>query len=580
MGNLKAADPSREAYDQLMADDPELGLFTAGGPFESFPGPVLVAGRNGIVLGANTAAEPIAALLQSGGTPELSDAINSALQGQAAQITPLVLKQGKGHKGKGLVYDLIVLPWANAPAALLLARDITLDRSLRAALIESRQRYKDLVEVASDFAWETDRDGRFVFVTEGNALGYAAAELVGEKAHELLVGAVLPEASPFSTKVPLRGVEVWALRKDDEHACLAVFAMPLLDSGGEWCGVRGQCRDTTKQRAHELKLARARHRERLFAYILRVVRDESEPSGMLAAAADELLPALSADGVVIYRQGEDGELYTTGEAGISPRGDIRGLIEGVLESGKDAGKSSEVGRLIVRATRFREVCNGALCVWYKDANDNLDSDEDFLLSEIAEQIAVAHQQITREQELEKISSIDSLTGLLNRRSFFGALERRFERAASDGRQLTLFYIDLDNFKLVNDRHGHQKGDEALVKLGRIFAEQVRGSDLAARLGGDEFGICIDGVGVAIALEKAQALLQATEELAALSGDPEHKLGLSIGIAVFDPSCQETLDSLMARADNAMYAVKRRGKGGLQIAESDSSQGSDSTQGAS
>jgi len=88
-------------------------------------------------------------------------------------------------------YDVVVLPWADSTVALVLGRDVTLERSLRAALVESRQRYKDLVEISNDFAWETDAEGRFVFVSPRGALGYPATELVGRPAAELLLDAAL-----------------------------------------------------------------------------------------------------------------------------------------------------------------------------------------------------------------------------------------------------------------------------------------------------------------------------------------------------------------------------------------------------
>ena len=101
-------------------------------------------------------------------------------RGRAGQINPLVLNRGAGTTD--LAFDVAILPWGDGASVLVLARDITLERSLRAALIESRQRYKDLVEAASDFAWETDAQGRFTFVSSGGALGYSAAELVGAAA--------------------------------------------------------------------------------------------------------------------------------------------------------------------------------------------------------------------------------------------------------------------------------------------------------------------------------------------------------------------------------------------------------------
>src|SRR3546814_14332330 len=79
-------------------------------------------------------------------------------------------------------FDVVVLPWASGTVALLLGSDVTLERSLRAALVESRQRYKDLVQISHDFAWEPDGEGRFAFVSPRGSLGSPAHALVGRSA--------------------------------------------------------------------------------------------------------------------------------------------------------------------------------------------------------------------------------------------------------------------------------------------------------------------------------------------------------------------------------------------------------------
>src|SRR3546814_4200103 len=92
-----------------------------------------------------------------------------------------------------------------------------------------------------------------------------------------------------------------------------------------------------------------------------------------------------------------------------------------------------------------------------------------------------------------LSMTDPLTGLNNRRGFVDSLEAL---VAQDATKATgaLFYIDLDNFKQVNDTHGHQTGDEALLEVAALMKEQIRGGDLAGRLGGDEFALFLCGIG--------------------------------------------------------------------------------------
>ncbi len=149
MARLPATKATKEDYERAVGQAIDLGLFSGGGSFENFPGAVLLAGQNGIVLAANPAADSIAALLQSDNCEDLRVAIDAALAGRAAQVNPLLLAPAVSADGeaKGVTQalDVAILPWGDGAAALLLGRVITLERSLRAALIESRASYKDLV---------------------------------------------------------------------------------------------------------------------------------------------------------------------------------------------------------------------------------------------------------------------------------------------------------------------------------------------------------------------------------------------------------------------------------------------------
>ncbi len=564
MAKAPASKVTDQAYDGAADEAIDLGLFAAGGSFERFPGAVLVAGHNGLVLAANETATPIAALLQHGASEDLRAAINSALSGRAAQINPLLLAPEDGKRTVGLAFDVAILPWGSGTAALLLGRDITLERSLRAALIESRQRYKDLVEASSDFAWETDATGRFTFVSAQGALGYSAAELVSAQSLDLLVEAVSAQESPFATRVPLQEVEMWVARSDGEPACLLATALPLSGPDGEWCGARGLCRNITAERTHEAALAGDRNRERLLAYILGIVRDEMDPAHMLHAAVGALVPALPATGASIYRSDEAGGMVCVAQAGTLPPDEVlEPALQRVAAGEEQVEMAVPAGALFAKATRFQDEYNGVLCLWRSGAIGPWHSEDRFLLTEIAGQIGLANRQLVRQQALEEASSTDPLTGLRNRRCFVEAFEERYAR--DDGRSAALFFIDLDNFKLVNDTHGHQRGDMALAAVARILREQIRSRDLAARLGGDEFALYIEDISQAAAEQKGRELIHAAEGLKDYSGNPDNPLGLSIGIAVCDPNRRETPDALIERADQAMYAVKRRGKGGVCVA---------------
>lgn len=592
MAQLHAKKASKMDYERTAKQATDPGLFSPGGPFEHYPGAVLVAGRNGIVLGANAVAKPIATLLRQQPPQALRDAIDSALNGKAAQINPLLMNpttplnygipvnptgpslgsrslSDNGFEDSGQAFDLAVLPWGEGTAALLLARDITLERGLRAALIESRQRYKDLVEASCDFAWETDAQGCFVFVSPHGALGFSAAELIGVQAQEFLVASADRPESVFTTKQAAKDVNLWVRGMTGEECCLTATALPLTDPNGAWCGARGLCSDITTLQSTAVARADTHNQERLLAYILSSVRDQMDPAQMLKVAVETLVPALPVTGAAIYRYDGNAQFVCSAQTGNLPSNDLCTSLLDKIDAGDDeAEEIVEDGRLLVKATRHRIASNGALCLWRLGRGGNSNdwsAEERHLLEEVAEQIGLAIQKLTEKETLEKLSSTDSMTGLLNQHQFSKELQKRFTRAADRRRCGALFYIDMDNFKLVNDNHGHKRGDAALRAFARILRDLVRSRDLAARLGGDEFALFLEDVSAEVAAQKAEELMAVAQELAPFSGDPEFPLGLSIGVAAYDPAKPENLSSLMERADKAMYSVKQRGKSGFALA---------------
>ena len=125
-----------------------------------------------------------------------------------------------------------------------------------------------------------------------------------------------------------------------------------------------------------------------------------------------------------------------------------------------------------------------------------------------------------------------------------------------------------NFPAVLEHYeinGQGRGDEVLREFGALLRDCIRDNDLAGRLGGDEFALFIEDITPAIARERGTALVDAAGPLERHSPEGAPKLGLSIGIATYDPSSAEEIEALMARADKAMYIVKRRGKHGCEIA---------------
>jgi diguanylate cyclase (GGDEF)-like protein len=148
------------------------------------------------------------------------------------------------------------------------------------------------------------------------------------------------------------------------------------------------------------------------------------------------------------------------------------------------------------------------------------------------------------------ASHDALTGLLNRRSYELQLDQAVARARRYGWPFALVLLDLDNFKVVNDRYGHAAGDAALRAVGSELRAALRSGDVAARLGGDEFALLVVGVENVSALSPLLGRLKKALERAV----PETTVGFSVGVACF-PADTSDPDALMSLADERLYAAK-------------------------
>ncbi|SEH27739.1 sensor domain-containing diguanylate cyclase [Magnetospirillum fulvum] len=533
----------------------QLALSLGMDGLSAFPGPAVVIDSQGSVIACNGRGEGLAAAAAQGRIACLADLLS--MPGTTSlECLPLT-------GGGALVFDLVALPVGDG-RSVLIGRDVTLERNLRAALVESRQRYKDLVEISSDFAWEIGPDGRFVFVSPKGALGHAADELIGRRPAEFVVqDTATPEANPFEANGPIEDVEVWMRQSDGAQVCVLISAMPLRGDGGEWRGTRGVCRDVTQERLRDAALSRANARERLLSYIVRTIRDEVEPSGMLQAAAEATARALGASGCQIFRlRPEDGGFALAAAFGEAGAG------EDVLDSLADSDhfdSDYKSWRVLATVCRYRHSVNGAVLLWRSAERAAWGDDDRLLIDDVANQVGLAAEQIANHERVLKLSRTDGLTGLFNRRAFFEEIARRFQRLLREGRPAALIYVDLDNFKAVNDVHGHQTGDRALLAVRDLMVQHTRPTDLIARLGGDEFAIWLEAAEEKIAVRRCEELLTAGAQLTCYSGSPDKPLLFSLGVAVHSGGEAETIEALIARADKAMYEVKRGGKGAWRLA---------------
>jgi diguanylate cyclase (GGDEF)-like protein len=170
-------------------------------------------------------------------------------------------------------------------------------------------------------------------------------------------------------------------------------------------------------------------------------------------------------------------------------------------------------------------------------------------------------KLARESDL---SRTDALTGLPNARAFHEATATEIYRMRRSGAVLTAAYVDIDNFKAVNDTLGHASGDELLNLVARTMSGILRGTDVVARLGGDEFALLLPGAG----LDDAKGRLQAVHNaLNSATAGTEPAVGFSIGAVTFTEPPHSSAH-MIARADRVMYGVKQHGKNTVWAEEAD------------
>jgi diguanylate cyclase (GGDEF)-like protein len=166
------------------------------------------------------------------------------------------------------------------------------------------------------------------------------------------------------------------------------------------------------------------------------------------------------------------------------------------------------------------------------------------------ELAVARGEI---EALAARADVDPLTDVLNRRGFERELKRSLAYVKRYGTSAALLYLDLDGFKVVNDRHGHAAGDAVLKAVTLVIARQVRASDVVARLGGDEFAVLLWNLSEADAQMKAQTLETAIGRTTATHAGASLSAAASVGITMLLPLDRPA--EVLERADTAMYARK-------------------------
>jgi diguanylate cyclase (GGDEF)-like protein/PAS domain S-box-containing protein len=459
--------------------------------------------------------------------------------------------------------------------------------------IEERGSVQSLIDAVPDNLWVKDPQSRFVIANAATArrLGHAAPqELIGksdlelcppETAHKYLAD----ERDVIETGRPMIDSEEYVLAPDGGKVWIATTKVPLRNARGEIVGVIGVSRDVTARRlANALRdgqaqilemIARGAPIATVFDRLVRLI--ESQLVGVICAAMllDEdgrrlrhcAAPTLSdaycqaIDGVEIGPEGASfgaaayrRELVVVGDIAVDPIWrDYRDLAEAhSLRSCWATPILSSHG-----------VALGAFAVYGRTVREP-DAAETRLVDTAARIAGIAVERKLAEDRIQFMATHDALTGLPNRALLRDRLAQAILFAERQNRCATVAFIDLDNFKVVNDTLGHNVGDELLKAVARRMVDCVRASDTVVRLGGDEFVILFFDQAKGFD-ETSETLRRIQATVAAPVPVDGHMLRVtaSIGVATF-PDDGKDVDELLANADAAMYRSKDTGRNRIQL----------------
>ena len=179
-----------------------------------------------------------------------------------------------------------------------------------------------------------------------------------------------------------------------------------------------------------------------------------------------------------------------------------------------------------------------------------------------ENIRLVEELARKNQELERLSYLDGLTGIPNRRYFDQTIRQEWNRALREASSLALVLIDIDFFKVYNDVYGHQSGDQCLQRVAQCLSQTLhRSSDFVARYGGEEFVAVLPKTSIAEAETLANKMRYnlAEQELEHKGSNVAKHVTISVGVSCFTPPESSTIDQLISDADEALYSAKRNGR---------------------
>jgi len=386
----------------------------------------------------------------------------------------------------------------------------------------------------------TVEDGRYIDVNEGyeRLTGYTRDDVIGRTVREIGYWVDLSERATMLSRLErdgrVRDAEVRFRKKCGEVMICLVSAEPLVFEGVA-C-LLSTTQDVTQRRADE---AQMRLGSRVFESTAdAIVVTDAEDRVLTVNAAFSRITGFSAD-EMLGQSFRESPFRPTDPQQSAARLEIR----------------LRQGHVTAEVLRHRKD-GSELPLWITASNVLDESGK--IVNSVRVFTDISELKATQ-RKLEALATKDALTGLPNRLYFKDELERLLAQAQRDPQQFALLFIDLDNFKSINDSLGHAAGDDVLHQTARRLKECVRETDTVARIGGDEFTIILPQIRSARGPEAVAGQVLKAMAAPFTVGGNEHFLNASIGIALY-PADGTSADTLLRNADTAMYRAKESGRG--------------------
>ncbi len=443
-----------------------------------------------------------------------------------------------------------VLKTSQHPLIVVLLRDLRDSQHAQRALTESEERLRAVFDHSPVTIDLKDTHGRYLLVNRNYAAqhGEAAESVSGSHTSDIYPAEAAKAIRAHEMAVLDWGKAIereYRIKRNGTERTHLVVKFPIRDAEGDIAGIGGIGTDITERKRAEAALALSEERfQGLY---------DNSPDMYFTVAEDATITSVNqfgADYLGYSKESLIGEPFWI----LIHAEDLSFVQEQIGSAFSDEPGESEL--------EFRMARRDQTVLWIQERIRLLPktSTAPAELRIVCRDVTEAHNL---SQELSYQASHDSLTGLVNRRELENRLARVLETARAEGSQHALCYLDLDQFKVINDTCGHVAGDELLRQLSEVLRTKVRRRDTLARLGGDEFGVLMEHCVLRQAQRVANTLRKCVEDFRFSWENKTFSVGVSIGLVPVT-SDSESVAGALSAADTACYVAKDQGRNRVHV----------------